>query len=224
MSIFTCKPDGESLVSRCTNGIIVLRNIISDQIVKECRDFIDKYSNEVCDYDSLNNIKARYVVLESLDNEDAIKMKKDISQVLLNIKRELKKYIFTSFISCEAIELRKISGPTRIHCDGITGGDQYAIGEYDDDDGTQNVAFGKHNFRIFSLIIALNNDYEGGAIRFPSQNTIIKLRAGEALIFPPYWTHPHESDELNGTYRYTLTTWLTGMTESYTEPQVSDCH
>ena len=35
------------------------------------------------------------------------------------------------------------------------------------------------------------------------------LKKGEAIAFPPYWTHPHEvSAPENGTFRYTINTWL----------------
>jgi len=90
--------------------------------------------------------------------------------------------------------LRKIKGPTKPHIDGIL----------------QDVhnPYIKNNIRIFSVIIALNSDYEGGELCFPNQNFKIKLKAGEAIIFPPYWTHPHYTNDVNGTSRYTITMWL----------------
>ena len=84
---------------------------------------------------------------------------------------------------------REIYGETRLHYDGIdvTKGDP----------------------RCMSLIIALNDDYEGGEIYFPNQEYKIKLKRGQAIAFPPYWTHPHGvNTPLNGTLRYTINTWL----------------
>ena len=61
-----------------------------------------------------------------------------------------------------------------------------------------------------SVIIALNDDYEGGELVFPNQDVVVKLKKGQAVAFPPYWTHPHYTNEpLNGTFRYTVNTWLT---------------
>ena len=65
--------------------------------------------------------------------------------------------------------------------------------------------------RNMSIIIALNEDYDGGELCFPEQDFTIKLRKGQAVAFPPYWTHPHYTNELkNNTYRYTINTWLYG--------------
>jgi len=63
--------------------------------------------------------------------------------------------------------------------------------------------------RFLSVIICLNDDYEVGEICFPVQNRIIKMKKGDILVYPPYWTHPHYSNDLlNKTYRYTINTWL----------------
>jgi len=60
-----------------------------------------------------------------------------------------------------------------------------------------------------SIIIALNDDYEGGEFYFPIQDFRIKLKKGQIIVFPPYWTHYHMVDSpINETYRYTLNTWL----------------
>ena len=63
--------------------------------------------------------------------------------------------------------------------------------------------------RFLSIIICLNDAYEGGEICFPLQNRIIKMKKGDILVYPPYWTHPHYfNDLLNKTYMYTMNTWL----------------
>jgi predicted 2-oxoglutarate/Fe(II)-dependent dioxygenase YbiX len=99
-------------------------------------------------------------------------------------------------VSDSGYQLRKIHGPTREHVDDITG------------NNTSNT-YNAHELRIYSMIIALNSDYDGGEFHFPEQKTIIKLKAGQAILFPPYWTHPHYTGELNGTFRYTINTWIT---------------
>jgi hypothetical protein len=99
--------------------------------------------------------------------------------------------------------LRKIYGKTRNHFDGIN--EIY----------TSNVSFIQNNkigdyrmIRNASVIFTLNDDYDGGKFHFPYHNISIKLKKGSVLIFPPYWTHPHETEDLeNGTFRYTISTW-----------------
>jgi hypothetical protein len=63
--------------------------------------------------------------------------------------------------------------------------------------------------RYISVIIGLNDDYEGGLIRFPRQGVEHKLKANEALVFPSSYTHPHEVDAVTQGDRYNIVTWLT---------------
>lgn len=118
-------------------------------------------------------------------------------------KTELK----LSFNSISAYILRKIFGKTRTHIDGIN------LNEH----SSNNIFYVKDNIlndsintliRNASIIFTLNDNYDGGTFRFPYQDVSIKLKKGSVLIFPPYWTHPHETDELeNNTFRYTISTW-----------------
>jgi hypothetical protein len=83
--------------------------------------------------------------------------------------------------------VRKIDGPTRHHSDGpvCDGG-----------------------IRLLSCVIALNSDYKEGKFYFPKQNIELKLEAGDILLFPPYWTHPHFTDNPVENVRYTSTFWF----------------
>jgi hypothetical protein len=93
--------------------------------------------------------------------------------------------------------LRKIFGSTKYHIDNLF------------NNNNNNEPISVYEIRNVSIIIALNGDYEGGQFYFPSQDRIIKLKKGQLLAFPPYWTHPHTVlAPLNGTYRYTINTWL----------------
>jgi len=58
------------------------------------------------------------------------------------------------------------------------------------------------------IIITLNEDYEEGDIYFPMQNFKKKLMKGQAIVFPPYWTHSYMFNSTKkNTYRYTLTSY-----------------
>jgi hypothetical protein len=62
--------------------------------------------------------------------------------------------------------------------------------------------------RNMAVVVALNGDYEGGDFCFPEQGRTIKLKKGQAIAFPPYWTHPHYTKDLEGgTVRYTVNCW-----------------
>jgi len=73
--------------------------------------------------------------------------------------------------------------------------------------------------RIASVIITLNDDYDGGDFNFPDLNVKIHAPRGSILLFPPYWTHIHNvsqiqpdktrSDSENSIkHRYTIQLWL----------------
>jgi len=85
--------------------------------------------------------------------------------------------------------LRKINGGSKLHTQGIDC---------------------KENFiPCLSLIIGLNDDYDGGVFCFPNQGLKINLKKGEALLFPPYWTHPHSVTSVSeGQARYTVNTCI----------------
>jgi len=60
-------------------------------------------------------------------------------------------------------------------------------------------SYGDSNKITFSILIYLNDNYEGGEIEFPEQNIKIKPEEGSVLIFPTYHPFVHKSyDVLNG--------------------------
>lgn len=42
---------------------------------------------------------------------------------------------------------------------------------------------------IYTVIVYLNDDYEGGEVSFPNHEVTIKQAAGDVLIFPSYYLH-----------------------------------
>lgn len=124
--------------------------------------------------------------INSLEIPDT-KVKDMIFEKLLGICKMFKNDYDIEMSGFASPTLRKIKGPTRRHKDGIQS---------------------KSELRNMSIIIALNDDYEGGEICFPEQGRTIKLKKGQAVAFPPYWTHPHYTNELrDNTFRYTVNCW-----------------
>jgi hypothetical protein len=138
-------------------------------------------------WDQTNN-----VICDSINVVDDEKFKKKFNGVILDIIVGIIKTLrcFTHY-TCQGYEcllLRKIYGPTKLHCDGL----------------------GTLLNRNLSVIVSLNSDYHEGHIYFPKQDVKIRLDKGEILVFPPYWTHPHRVfSPVDDTYRYTLNFWLT---------------
>jgi len=100
--------------------------------------------------------------------------------------------------SFSMFELRKVYGITRNHTDGIFG---ETIRHPIDNALLKTI-------RVATIVIALNDDFDEGVYNFPTQDVKIKLKQGSAIIFPPYWTHPHSVSKIEkNEYRYILSTW-----------------
>jgi hypothetical protein len=184
---------------RRSNDIYLFSNIFSEDM---CNKLVD-YTNENAKY---------HLKLGQRQNvqgyEDLLQFKnplfKPISSKIVDIGKFIqKKYMipfgsFNNNYNHEGITIRKIYGPTKLHGDGPIA-----------DMSGPDVSITVEQIRTLSVIIALNGDYDGGEIVFPCQNFKTKLKQGEAIVFPPYWTHPHYTEELkNNTFRYTINTWL----------------
>lgn len=62
--------------------------------------------------------------------------------------------------------------------------------------------------RDISVIGYLNEDFEGGETFFDRQNIKVKPQLGSVLVFPAYYTHPHQSLPVLKGQKYSFTTWL----------------
>ena len=185
--------------SRRSNDIYLFENVFSEDM---CNKFIDYTNKNMKNYLKLGkgqNVQG-YEDLLKFDNPFI----KPISSKIIDIGKFINKKYMIPFgtygnYNIETIALRKIDGPTRLHIDGPT----YNMSGLDVSESFDQI-------RTLSVIIALNGDYDGGEIVFPCQNFKTKLKQGEAIVFPPYWTHPHYTEDLkNNTFRYTINTWLT---------------
>jgi prolyl 4-hydroxylase len=62
--------------------------------------------------------------------------------------------------------------------------------------------------RDVSIVGYLNGDCEGGETLFDRQNVKVKPQAGSALVFPAYYTHPHQALPVTRGKKYAWTSWL----------------
>jgi predicted 2-oxoglutarate/Fe(II)-dependent dioxygenase YbiX len=65
--------------------------------------------------------------------------------------------------------------------------------------------------RDFSLLIYLNDDYEGGELVFPIQKLTIKPKAYQAVFFPSSIRFSHGAKKLLTGKRYAFVSWLTAV-------------
>lgn len=62
--------------------------------------------------------------------------------------------------------------------------------------------------RDISVVGYLNDGFEGGETYFDRQKVKVKPEAGAVLLFPSYFTHPHESLPVLKGEKYAFTSWL----------------
>ena len=63
------------------------------------------------------------------------------------------------------------------------------------------------NYRYFTFLCYLNDDFEGGATSFPQLNLSIKPETGKAILFPS--TYLHCAEPVTNGEKYVLVSWLT---------------
>jgi prolyl 4-hydroxylase len=62
--------------------------------------------------------------------------------------------------------------------------------------------------RDVAVIGCLNDDFEGGEIFFDRQSIKVTPKAGSAIVFPAYYTHPHQALPVRTGQKYAWATWL----------------
>lgn len=140
-------------------------------------------SNVECDFIRVTKTIPEFEIIDSFLFDVTKRILSKINDIQLRFKGE----------KDSGYTLRKIFGGTKQHIDGVN-----------------SKAGGFRNFvRSLSIIIVLNDDYEGGVFNFPNQKLKLRVKKGEAIFFPPYWTHPHSVTSVGeGQARYTFNTWI----------------
>ena len=183
------------------NNIFIIENkeLISDELCNELINYIDSTTEFKIEKWGLNqNVNCKYININEIKETE---LKDKFDNDIYKIMNYTINYLNNAYdITCSGdsgYTLRKIDGPTRLHKDGIS------VEQID------NRFIPIKKVRNMSIIIALNDDYEDAEFYFPVQDFKIKLKKGQIIAFPPYWTHPHMVDSpRNGTHRYTINTWL----------------
>tara|TARA_Y100000401_G_scaffold115012_1_gene117948 strand:+ start:106 stop:690 length:585 start_codon:yes stop_codon:yes gene_type:complete len=178
-------------------GIEKFKDIVPNQTCDLLIDHIEKNMDKAADMqyhivgdsqtEQVNNVICRQLVLEKDSELDKL-VYKCINKALFWYSEKYQNFIVTGDTG---YQLRKITGKTRAHVDGIYDGPK---------------------IRNVSVILGLNSDYEGGEFHFPFQDFSTTVKRGEAIVFPVYFLYPHSVDAPIGN-RYTINTWAT---EDYT--------
>ena len=176
--------------------------------------FDDVFTEEQCDYliqiTNKHAIKSREVYgynanvmadsINSFEISDPDIKKKvcDLTfEKVMDLCKKFKEMYNIEMCGFSTPTLRKITGATRRHKDSVILAKQIC-----------DRMCPASELRNMAIVVALNGDYEGGEFCFPEQGRVVKLKKGQAIAFPPYWTHPHYTNELlENTVRYTMNLW-----------------
>lgn len=62
--------------------------------------------------------------------------------------------------------------------------------------------------RDIGIVGYLNADFTGGETYFDRQGVMVKPEMGAVVVFPAYYTHPHQALPVQSGVKYVITTWL----------------
>lgn len=82
------------------------------------------------------------------------------------------------------------------------------------DDSTANVL--QAVYRVVTVLLYLNDDYEGGEISFPAHDLTLKPSPGDLLIFPGNKSFKHVVDPIISGHRYAIM-------QTYDLPLLTNC-
>jgi hypothetical protein len=177
-----------------TTNIYVIDDAFNGDLCDKLIEYIDSTKLKKLSFSNNNNVEC-YSVVDIEKNEThtlVINRIKELFKSVNQINDKIKIKGQTLF------ELRKVYGETRIHQDGVFNGD---IVQTENNGKVKTV-------RSLTIVITLNDDFEGGIYTFPNQNISIKPKKGAAILFPPYYTHPHAVSAIEpGKFRYICSSW-----------------
>jgi hypothetical protein len=184
------------ILSNDPYDIFIFENAMEKEECENIIKFIDSLEGEKLSIKIGNNVECFIWSLEDLENTKKHKIQckmliNKIHQILdLSMLELSKKIEYIKYDTDSGFHLRKIYGKTKCHVDSIS---------------TPNKSYA----RSLSVILALNDNFDGGEFKFPKHDISIKLKQGSIICFPPYWTHPHEVTSVgNNQFRYTISTWM----------------
>ncbi len=73
---------------------------------------------------------------------------------------------------------------------------------------SQHVDAGNEYHRTCSVILALNDGYTGGELKFFDGQHTQELKKGSVVVFPSSYTYPHQVTPVTSGERYSVVSWF----------------
>ena len=146
--------------------------MISEDVCERLKRLVDSEAQYEHITNPTTHVKCKSLIL---DNRKEPNLYNTITVTMSKISERMRGFYVHTFSDCGYL-IRKIHGATECHTDSMLDSDQSYVNS--------------KMIRNLTITIALNSDYEGGEFCFPCQNFKIKLKRGQVIAFPPFWTHP----------------------------------
>jgi len=194
MDIKNHKINGYNIKEYSKCSIYVIEDAADYDFCDKIIDFINN-SELTKSNDNDEDVQCKYLHLDKYNN-DHREIDYIIYQLIHKIFLTIMKHNPYILITGDTIyHLRKIHGGTKQHTDDVRA-------------SFKDYLYNK--VRCLALVLSLNDNYDGGEFNFPNHDVKIKLKKGSILLFPSFWTHPHEVSSVGkNQIRYTVTTWGT---------------
>ena len=186
-------------LERCCNmdhleAIVELKNIVSFDFCKKVMSFIDKKAKQKLNISTgldinRRNVKGYYLNLETPTNTFYWNyIKNEIERNYIHYKTKFNKMASSKINQMDLLKY-DVGGKYEIHTDHYT-----------------------DSPRHLSIIINLNNNYEGGDLIFTDQRNKeikrLKLSTGSIVFFPSNFMYPHKIESITKGTRYSIVAWL----------------
>ncbi len=175
-------------------AIVELKNIISSDFCKKVMSFIDKKAKQKLNISTgldinRRNVKGYYLNLETPTNTFYWNyIKNEIERNYIHYKTKFNKMASSKINQMDLLKY-DVGGKYEIHTDHYT-----------------------DSPRHLSIIINLNNNYEGGDLIFTDQRNKeikrLKLSTGSIVFFPSNFMYPHKIESITKGKRYSIVSWL----------------
>ena len=196
-------------------GLFMFENYLDEETVKKLRDFADQRDGQrlmVIDDD-----KSTPENIVKVYDERRVTERVDLGER----QQEVNDIIQTAFVDladkCVGKSLDWFEKPSlmRYHEGGFYV--RHADSENMDPD---TCTWHKVIDRDLSMLIYLNNDYEGGELSFYNLNYQVRPRAGAAVMFPSGHRYLHQAETVTSGVRYAIVSWasVSGVAKIATQP------
>lgn len=137
--------------------------------------------------------------------------------ILNNLKNTIYSIHETHLKNFYNSELCDIEGPQFLRYDV---GDHYIT--HNDSESFVNNRLKRVSNRDISILMYLNDKYEGGSIDFVNLGLTIKPKTGMMVVFPSYIEFNHKVNAITAGTRYNLVSWISTKKRIYKRPYDED--